>query len=123
MALQLNATGHDNEETDEETDEELVDLGTNTQSIVPPPSLTSSVSNSNDPPALFHKVKNQKSILVLVVSDSKIYAGTQGGEILVSQCHSIRIVSEPYLNLLLSSEIDLVSGNLRATIKYRGASR
>ena len=35
-------------------------------------------------PKLYHKVKNQKSILTLVVSDSKIYAGTQGGEILVS---------------------------------------
>lgn len=40
-------------------------------------------------PALFHKVKNQKSILALVVSDSKIYAGTQGGEILVSRVYDI----------------------------------
>ena len=35
-------------------------------------------------PTLFHKVKNHKSILALVVSDSRIYAGTQGGELLVS---------------------------------------
>lgn len=34
-------------------------------------------------PLLFHKVKNQKSILAIVISDSKIFAGTQGGEILV----------------------------------------
>lgn len=34
-------------------------------------------------PTLFHKVKNQKSILTLVVSDSKIYAGTQDGEVKV----------------------------------------
>lgn len=34
-------------------------------------------------PTLFHKVKNQKSILALAVSDSKLYAGTQGGELLV----------------------------------------
>ena len=34
-------------------------------------------------PTLFHKVKNQKSILALVVSDSKIYAGTQDGELKV----------------------------------------
>lgn len=34
-------------------------------------------------PLLFHKVKNQKSILAIVISESKIFAGTQGGEILV----------------------------------------
>ena len=34
-------------------------------------------------PILFHKVKNQRSILSLCVSDGKIFAGTQGGEILV----------------------------------------
>ena len=36
-------------------------------------------------PALFHKVKDKKSILAIIVSDSKIFAGTQGGELLV--CH------------------------------------
>jgi hypothetical protein len=35
------------------------------------------------PPALIHKVKNKKSILVVAVSKSKIFAGTQGGDILV----------------------------------------
>lgn len=35
-------------------------------------------------PALFHRVRNERSILALVVSDQKIYAGTQGGEILVN---------------------------------------
>lgn len=34
-------------------------------------------------PALFHKIKNQKSILAVAVSHSHIYAGTQGGELLV----------------------------------------
>ena len=34
-------------------------------------------------PALFHKVKNKKSILALTVSNSKIFAGTQGGDLLV----------------------------------------
>ncbi len=34
-------------------------------------------------PTLFHKVKNKKSILALVVSDSYIYAGTQDGELKV----------------------------------------
>lgn len=36
-------------------------------------------------PTLFHKVKNQKSILALAVSESKLYAGTQGGELLVRE--------------------------------------
>lgn len=34
-------------------------------------------------PTLFHRVQNERSVLALVVSDQKIYAGTQGGEILV----------------------------------------
>ncbi|MCJ1397453.1 hypothetical protein MMC11_000646 [Xylographa trunciseda] len=34
-------------------------------------------------PALFHKVKNQKSILAIVISNSRVFAGTQGGELLV----------------------------------------
>lgn len=33
---------------------------------------------------LLHKIKNRKSILALAASDSRIYAGTQDGEILVS---------------------------------------
>lgn len=34
-------------------------------------------------PSLFHKIKNQKSILAVAVSESHIYAGTQGGKLLV----------------------------------------
>lgn len=34
-------------------------------------------------PSLFHKIKNEKSILAVAVSDSRIYAGTQGGDLLV----------------------------------------
>lgn len=36
-------------------------------------------------PLLFHKIQNQTSILALLISDSKIYAGTQSGDLLV--CH------------------------------------
>ena len=47
-------------------------------------SITSNACGSSIlEPTLFHKVKNQKSILALVVSDSKIYAGTQDGEVKV----------------------------------------
>ena len=38
----------------------------------------------NGPPTLVHKLKSRKSVLTLAVSSSRIYAGTQGGEILVS---------------------------------------
>lgn len=34
-------------------------------------------------PILFHKIQNQRSILALLVSDSKLYAGTQNGDLLV----------------------------------------
>lgn len=34
-------------------------------------------------PVLAHRMKHDKSILALAVSDSSIFAGTQGGEILV----------------------------------------
>lgn len=44
-------------------------------------------------PALLHTVKNQRSILALVVSDSNIYAGTQGGELLVSNSQVMILLS------------------------------
>ena len=44
---------------------------------------TAGDSSALNGPALFHKVKNQKSILAIAVSDSRIFAGTQGGELLV----------------------------------------
>lgn len=44
---------------------------------------------NNFSPPLLHTVKNQRSILALVVSNSNIYAGTQGGELLVSDSQVI----------------------------------
>src|SRR5438552_3329789 len=38
-------------------------------------------------PTLFHLVRHDKSILALVVSDKYIFAGTQGGEILVGSTY------------------------------------
>ena len=38
--------------------------------------------NNNDP-NLFHRIKGQRSILALLVSDARIHAGTQGGDLLV----------------------------------------
>lgn len=36
------------------------------------------------PPALTHTLKHDKTILSLIVSSSYIFAGTEGGELLVS---------------------------------------
>jgi hypothetical protein len=49
-------------------------------------SITESDSNySNvDSPPLTHSLKHDKSILALAVSSENIFAGTEGGEILVS---------------------------------------
>ncbi len=45
---------------------------------------TAAHSDSNaPPPSLFHKIKNSKSILAVAVSESHIYAGSQGGDLLV----------------------------------------
>ena len=41
------------------------------------------VPTRTDKPFLFHKIQNQTSILALLISDSKIYAGTQSGDLLV----------------------------------------
>ena len=47
--------------------------------------ITSNNASTGMQPALFHKIKNQRSILAVAVSDSHIYAGTQGGELLVRE--------------------------------------
>ena len=39
--------------------------------------------NDKNQPNLFHKIRGEKSILALLVSNAKIYAGTQGGDLLV----------------------------------------
>lgn len=60
----------DHDESDVTTDAESHDGAQLTTLTVPTPTL-------------FHKVKNQKSILALLVSESKIFAGTQCGDLLV----------------------------------------
>ena len=46
-------------------------------------------------PVLFHKVKDTRSILTLIVSGSRIFAGTQGGEIIVSiSCDWFRMLMQ-----------------------------
>lgn len=45
--------------------------------------MTSVLAEDGTSPALFHKVKSQRSILAVAVSDSELYAGTEEGEVLV----------------------------------------
>lgn len=60
----------DNDESDVATDVEG-------HGSAPPTSLNATS------PTLFHKIQNQRSILALLVSDSRLYAGTQRGDLLV----------------------------------------
>ena len=60
---------------------------------------TDPLSTKAHRPLLFHKIQNQTSILALLISDSKIYAGTQSGDLLV--CYHGR-------NLKLSNRADFV---------------
>ena len=65
--------------------------------------------NDNDP-HLFHRIKGQKSVLALLVSDAKIYVGTQGGDLLVwslntlELLHSIRAHRGSLLGFCLSAD-------------------
>ena len=65
--------------------------------------------NDNDP-HLFHRIKGQKSILALLVSDAKIHAGTQGGDLLVwslttfELLHSIHAHRGSLLGFCLSAD-------------------
>jgi hypothetical protein len=47
-------------------------------------SLKQNGFGSRPAPALFHRVKDQRSILTLVASSIQLFAGTQGGEIIVA---------------------------------------
>lgn len=51
-------------------------------------------------PVLFHKVKNQRSILSLLVNNGKIFAGTQGGEILVQRPERLSGLTAVLISLL-----------------------
>ncbi|KAL8839183.1 MAG: hypothetical protein Q9170_001832 [Blastenia crenularia] len=46
-------------------------------------SMSAPNGHDHSSPTLFHKVKNERSILALAICDSKLFAGTQSGEILV----------------------------------------
>ena len=47
------------------------------------PRHTRAASNAEDAPRLDHRMRHDRSILAIALSDKYIYAGTQAGEILV----------------------------------------
>ncbi|KAL9012943.1 MAG: hypothetical protein Q9173_002338 [Seirophora scorigena] len=67
-----------------------------------------------DEPALFHKIRNERSILALAVSDARLFAGTQAGEISVwsletyERIDSIKAHHRSVLSLYLSSDEGLL---------------
>lgn len=74
---------------------------------------------NNSEPTLFHKIKNRKSILALTVSESRIYAGTQDGEILVRKSCQEVIASDTNLVRKVWS---LETYELQCTIAAHGGS-
>ena len=50
-------------------------------------------SMSAPKPVLFHKIKGQASILSLLISDSKIFAGTQDGDLLVWSLETYQLLA------------------------------
>ncbi|KAL8664858.1 MAG: hypothetical protein Q9202_002720 [Teloschistes flavicans] len=73
-------------------------------------------------PALFHKVKNERSILALAVSDGRLFAGTQDGEILVwsldtyERLASIQAHNRSVLSLFVFKEHGLLFSSARDAI-------
>jgi hypothetical protein len=52
----------------------------------PPPIVRSAEDEAAEGPKLLHRVKHERSILSLAVSEKFVYAGSQSGEILVQFC-------------------------------------
>ena len=63
------------------SDNDGSDIATDAEGHRNGPSFPTSLNATS--PAIFHKIQNQPSILALLVSDSKLYAGTQNGDLLV----------------------------------------
>ena len=79
MALRSSISAGDGGNLSTNTSSDESDAATDVETFGNAP-ITSPI---NPNPSLFHKIKNQNSILALLVSDSKIFAGTQGGDLLV----------------------------------------
>lgn len=73
-------SGSDNDESDAATDFEG-------HGGAPPTSLNATT------PTIFHKIQNQPSILAILVSDFKLYAGTQNGDLLVWSLETYELLS------------------------------
>ena len=66
---------------------------------------TDPLSTNAHRPLLFHKIQNHTSILALLISDSKIYAGTQSGDLLVCyHCQNLKLFNRAYFFQVWSLE-------------------
>ncbi|KAL8974109.1 MAG: hypothetical protein Q9197_001651 [Variospora fuerteventurae] len=78
------------------------------------PELVEPHGEASNQPALFHKIKNERSILALAVSDSRLFAGTQAGEILVwsletcERIDSLKAHHRSVLSLYVAKDEDLL---------------
>ena len=79
MANLLPSSVTDGQRSHDDTDNDVSDAAIEFERN----SAASPLSIKAHRPLLFHKIHNQTSILALLISDSKIYAGTQSGDLLV----------------------------------------
>ena len=79
MANLLPTSVNDGQRSHDDTDNDVSDAAVEFERN----GVTSPLSIKPHRPLLFHKIRNQTSILALLISDSKIYAGTQSGDLLV----------------------------------------
>ena len=76
---------------------------------------TGSLSIKAHRPLLFHQIQNQTSILALLISDSKIYAGTQSGDLLVCyRCANLKLFNRAYFVQVWSLETFELLSNIHA---------
>lgn len=89
---------------------ELLDGANDNGANIFSPSTTASNESKVKPPQILHRFRHDKSILVLVIAGGLIYAGTQGGEILVytlgtyERVRSVRAHNGSVLGLCLSQD-------------------
>ncbi len=93
MANLLPTSVTDRERSHDDTDNDVSDAPVDFERNVG----TGPLSIKAHRPLLFHKIQNQTSILALLISDSKIYAGTQSGDLLVCyHCEYPKLFNHAY---------------------------
>ncbi|KAL9610987.1 MAG: hypothetical protein Q9167_004332 [Letrouitia subvulpina] len=93
--MQANGS-RENIEKDEKgtTDNEPGLSATPGPSTVAEKGITSVLAEDRASPVLFHKIKSQRSILTVAVSESELYAGTEEGEVLVWSLETYELLAK-----------------------------